>query len=100
MTEQAAEAGIDSACPVLRLPTIRERFTEIADAAQRKQLTYRGFLAELLLAECEDRDTRRAARRRGVPRDNGSPTSTTTPIPTSSPRSSPQLEICAWVAKG
>ena len=48
MTEQAADAAVDQACRSLRLPTIRSRFTEIADAAEREQLTYRGFLAELL----------------------------------------------------
>jgi len=48
---------------MLRLPTIRERFGEIAGSAQREQLTYLGFLAELVIAECDDRDKRRAARR-------------------------------------
>ena len=55
MTEQAADAAVDHAYRSLRLPTIRCRFIEIADAAEREQLTYRGFLAELLLAECDDR---------------------------------------------
>src|SRR6266568_4159899 len=63
VTEQAADAAIDQACRLLRLPTIRDRFAEFADAAKREQLTYRGFLVELLLAECDDRDRRRAARR-------------------------------------
>ena len=65
VTEQAAIAAIDSAARVLRLSTIRGRFEEIAAAAQREQLTYLGFLAELVMAECDDRDRRRAAR--GVP---------------------------------
>jgi IstB-like ATP binding protein len=30
-------------------------------AAQREQLSYLGFLAELVMAECDDRDPRRAA---------------------------------------
>src|SRR5262249_53205031 len=38
-------------------------FEEIAAAAQREQLSYLGFLAELMMAECDDRDRRRAARR-------------------------------------
>ena len=33
VTEQAAIAAIDSGCRVLRLPTIRDRFGEIAAAA-------------------------------------------------------------------
>ena len=37
--------------------------TEMAAAAQREQLSYLGFLAELVMAECDDRDRRRAARR-------------------------------------
>ncbi len=48
---------------MLRLPTIRSRFPELADAAAREQMTYRAFLSELLLAECDDRDERRRARR-------------------------------------
>ena len=38
MTEQAAVAAIDSG-RVLRVPTIRDRFEEIAAAAQREQLS-------------------------------------------------------------
>jgi DNA replication protein DnaC len=63
LTEPAAEAAVDQACRMLRLPTIRGQFTATADAAEREQLTYRGFLAELLMAECEDRQRRRSERR-------------------------------------
>lgn len=63
VTEQAAVAAIEQGCRMLRLPTIRERFGEVATAAQREQLTYFGYLAELVMAECDDRDKRRAARR-------------------------------------
>ena len=72
VTEQAAIAAIDSGTRALRLPTIRDRFEEIAAAAEREQLSYLGFLAELVMAECDDRDKRRAARRihdAGFPRD-------------------------------
>ena len=41
---------------------MRALLTELADAAEREQLTYRGFPAELLLAEC-DRSRRRSERR-------------------------------------
>jgi hypothetical protein len=37
-------------CRMLRLPTIRDRFTEIAAAAGREQMTYLGFLSELMIA--------------------------------------------------
>ena len=63
VTEEAAVAAIDSACRLLRLPTIRSRFAEIAADSQREQLSYLGFLAELVMLECEDRDKRSSARR-------------------------------------
>lgn len=63
MTSQAVEVAIDTACRTLRLPTIRERAAHAAQVAAREQHTYQGFLAELLLAECDDRDERRRARR-------------------------------------
>jgi DNA replication protein DnaC len=63
LTEQAADAAVDQACRLLRLPTIRAQFPELAGAAVREQMTYRGFLAELLMAECDDRARRRPERR-------------------------------------
>jgi hypothetical protein len=61
VTEQAAVTAIEQGCRMLRMPTMRERFGEIAAAAQREQLTYLRFLAELVMAECDDRDKRHAA---------------------------------------
>jgi DNA replication protein DnaC len=61
--EGAAEAGIVAACKILQLPTIRTHAARMADDAAREQLTHRGFLAEVLASEVEDRDTRRRARR-------------------------------------
>ena len=63
VTEQAATAAIEQGCRMLRLPTIRDRFGEIAAAAEREQLSYLGFLSELVIAECDDRSRRRAERR-------------------------------------
>lgn len=63
MTEEAADASIDQACRMLRLPTIRQEFADGADRAAAEQMSYRGFLAELLLAECDDRARRRSERR-------------------------------------
>jgi DNA replication protein DnaC len=63
LTEQAADAAIDTACRMLRLPTIRAQFPDLATTAAREQMTYRGFLAELLMAECDDRARRRSKRR-------------------------------------
>ncbi|MGW3061871.1 ATP-binding protein [Streptomyces goshikiensis] len=38
------------ACRMLRLPTIRSQFPELAKTAGREQMSYLGFLSELLLA--------------------------------------------------
>jgi len=63
LTEEAADAAVDQACRMLRLPTIRTQFPDLADRATAEQMSYRGFLAELLLAECDDRARRRSERR-------------------------------------
>ncbi|MCI2424157.1 ATP-binding protein [Saccharopolyspora sp. K220] len=72
MSEQAATAAIDQACRSLRLPTVRGSVEDMVTAAEHEQQSYRGFLAELLLSECDDRDRRRSARRvkaAGFPRE-------------------------------
>ncbi|GHD84088.1 hypothetical protein GCM10007061_00260 [Kocuria marina] len=72
LTEQAAQAAIDQACRRLRLPTIRAVVDDAVAAATKEQLTYQGFLAELLLAEVDDRDRRSTPRRiksSGFPRE-------------------------------
>jgi hypothetical protein len=61
--EQAADAAVNQACRMLRLPTLRGRFPDVAEAAARDQMSFRGFLAELLMAECCDRARRRFERR-------------------------------------
>ncbi|GAA3773477.1 hypothetical protein GCM10022403_005730 [Streptomyces coacervatus] len=48
---------------MLRLPTIRAQFPELAEAAARDQMSCRGSLAELLMAECDDRARWRFERR-------------------------------------
>ncbi len=63
LTETASDAAIDTACRVLRLPTMRAQFADTVARAEREHLSYRGFLAELLMAECDDRDRRRSERR-------------------------------------
>ena len=62
LTDTAADAAIDQACRILRLPTIRDRHGEVAAAAARQQASYKGFLVELLSLECDDREARRKAR--------------------------------------
>jgi len=103
VTEQAADASVDQACRMLRLPTMRARFAEVADAAQREQLTYRGFLAELLMAECDDRDRRRSARRitaAGFPREKWLSDFDYNANPQVQPAVIAQLQTSTWVSKG
>jgi DNA replication protein DnaC len=63
LTEEAAEAAIGSACRALHLPTVRDEAARIAASAARDHLTHRGYLAEVLTAEIDERDGRRRARR-------------------------------------
>jgi DNA replication protein DnaC len=72
LTEEAVAAAVDQACRRLRLPTMRAVLDEALTVADKEQLSYRGFLAELLMAECDDRDRRSSIRRvkaAGFPRD-------------------------------
>jgi DNA replication protein DnaC len=64
MTEQAAQ-GPPSGSPAtgLHLPTIAAEAPRIADDATHQRLTHRGFLAEVLAAEVDERAQRRRARR-------------------------------------
>ena len=103
VTEQAAVAAIESGTRVLRLPTMRDRFAEIAAAAQREQLSYLGFLAELVMAECDDRDHRRAARRvhdANFPREKRLEEFNFDANPAINPATIHQLATCGWVKAG
>ena len=103
MTEQAADAAIDQACRSLRLPTMRTQFGPIAAAAERDQLTYRGFLAELLMAECEDRDQRRTVRRikeAGFPRSKSLADFDYDANPNINPATIHTLSSCGWIRAG
>ena len=48
LTDAAADAAIEQACRILRLPTIREHHARVAEAAARQKAGYKGFLVELL----------------------------------------------------
>lgn len=63
LTDPAAEAAIGAACRALHLPTIRAEAARIADVAARERLSHKAYLAEVLTAECDDRDSRRRIRR-------------------------------------
>ena len=100
---EAAAAAVDSACRLLRLPTIRARFTEIAAASEREQLSYLGFLAELVMAERDDRDKRRSVRRitaAGFPRAKRIEEFDFAANPSVAPAVINQLATCVWVKTG
>jgi DNA replication protein DnaC len=103
LTSQAVEVAIDTACRTLRLPTIRERAAQAATIAAREQHTYQAFLAELLLAECDDRDERRRTRRvqeAGFPRPKRLDDLDYTANPNLNPAVINTLAAGQWVAKG
>ncbi|MFJ2828526.1 IS21-like element helper ATPase IstB [Streptomyces sp. NPDC087263] len=103
LTEPAADAAIDAACRNLRLPTMRGQFSELADAAARDQMTYRGSLAELLMAECDDRNRRRSERRikaAGFPREKVLRTFEFDANPAIDPAAIHTLASYDWVRKG
>ena len=102
-SEQAIDAAIDAATRLLRLPTFRDRYGEIADSAGREQLSYRAFLSELLLAECDDREERRAARRvaeAGFPRPKTLADFDFAANTAINPATINTLASCGWVSKG
>lgn len=103
MTEEAATAAVDQACRRLRLPTIRAVVEEAIGAAQKEQLTYQGFLAELLLAECDDRDRRSSVRRvnaAGFPRQKWLGDFDFDANPNINPATIHQLASGDWIRKG
>lgn len=103
LTEQAADAAVDSACRMLRLPSIRTQFGDLAEAAARDQMTYKGFLAELLMAECDDRNRRRSERRikaAAFPRDKSLRAFDFTANNNVDPAVIHTLAKCDWVKKG
>ncbi|WP_281420843.1 IS21-like element helper ATPase IstB [Saccharopolyspora endophytica] len=88
---------------MLRLPTIRSQFNDIADVASREQMTYRGFLAELLMAECDDRARRRSERRikaAAFPREKSLRAFDFDANPHLDPAVIHTLATCEWVKKG
>jgi DNA replication protein DnaC len=103
LTEEAATTAIDQACRMLRLPTIRGQFPDLAEAASREQMSYRGFLAELLLAECDDRARRRSERRikaAGFPREKSLRAFDYDANPNIDAATINTLATCEWGRKG
>lgn len=103
LTEQAAQAAIDQACRRLRLPTIRAVVDDAVTAATKEQLTYQGFLAELLLAEVDDRDRRSTLRRiksAGFPRDKWLADFDFDANPSINPATINELATGDWIRRG
>ncbi|MCL6735071.1 IS21-like element helper ATPase IstB [Streptomyces neyagawaensis] len=103
LTEEAATASIDQACRMLRLPSIRQQFKELADGAARDRMSYRAFLAELLMAECDDRARRRSERRistAAFPRERSLRAFDFYANPSVDPATVNTLATCEWVKKG
>ena len=63
MSDTAAAAAVQAAARSLQLPTVRAQADELAEAAARDGATHRGYLAELLAAEVDERAERRRIRR-------------------------------------
>ena len=62
-SDAAAQAAIGAAARELKLPTVRDQATRLAEIAAREHSTYLAYLAEVLAAELDDRSSRRRARR-------------------------------------
>lgn len=103
LTAQASDAAIDTACRMLRLPTMRAQAADAIARAEREGLSYAGFLAELLMAECEDRDRRRAERRiraAHFPREKSLRDFDYGANPNVDPAVIHSLATCDWITKG
>ena len=103
MSDPAAEAAIHTACRTLMLPTIRSEAVPMATAAAKQRLSHKAFLAEVLLAECDERDARRQVRRvkeAKFPRTKRLTDFDTRPLPDLPPATLAHLASGSWIDKG
>ncbi|WP_295700671.1 IS21-like element helper ATPase IstB [Lapillicoccus sp.] len=103
MSDQAADLAIAGACRLLMLPTIRQEHAAIAEAAARERLSHKAFLAEVLTAECDDRDARRRIRRvieAKFPRPKRLDTFEVHAVPDLPPATLAHLASGAWIDAG
>lgn len=101
--DTAALAAIGTATRTLGLPTIRDHIDDHLANATRHQLSYATFLADLLAAECDDRDTRRHARLlhdAGFPRPKRLDTLDYTANPALNPALIGTLARSDWIRNG
>jgi DNA replication protein DnaC len=103
LSDPAAEAAIHAACRLLGLPTVRQQAAPLAQAAARERLSHKAYLAEVLSAECDDRDSRRRIRRVNeakFPRTKRLEDLDLTAMPSLPPATLTHLASCTWVNAG
>jgi len=103
LSDPAAEAAIHAACRLLALPTIRDEAITMAEAAAKQRLSHKAFLAEVLTAECDERDARRRIRRVNdakFPRTKRLTDFDTTALPDLPPGTLAHLAGGAWIDAG
>ena len=103
LPEAAAEAAITTACRTLMLPTVRAEAVRLAAAAAKQRLSHKAFLAEVLLAECDERDARRQLRRvkeAKFPRTKRLSDFNIQALPDLPPATLAHLASGAWIDKG
>ncbi len=103
LSDPAAEAAIHTACRTLLLPTVRTEAVAMAGAAAKQRLSHKAFLAEVLLAECDERDARCQVRRvkeAKFPRTKRLGDFDTRALPDLPPATLAHLASVAWIDKG
>ena len=103
MTPQAAAAAIDAACRTLGLPTVRAQVGDAVTTATRAKASYAEFLADLLIAECDDREGRATTRRlkaAGFPRPKYLDDFDFTANNTINPATIGEFATCEWIRRG
>jgi len=103
LSDQAAEAAIGAATRTLQLPTIRDQAIPMAAAASKQRLSHKAYLAEVLNAECDERDARRQIRRvkeAKFPRTKRLTDFDTRTLPDLPTATLADLAGCRWIDKG
>ena len=103
MSEEAARLAVQVAAKTLLLPTVREQTVPLAQAAAKQRLTHTAFLAEILTAECDERDARRRMRRVNeakFPRTKRLADFDHTRVPDLPPATLADLASCTWIDAG
>jgi DNA replication protein DnaC len=101
--EEAARIAVQAAAKTLQLPTVREQATGLAQAAAKQRLTHTAFLAEVLTAECDERDARRRLRRVNeakFPRTKRLADFDPARVPDLPPATLAHLASCTWIDAG